>query len=260
MTRTRKIIGAVSSAVLLGTTAALTAVAAAPAPVGAAQTAAASAGAPALSSVATDKIKDLTCTLRVIQVDFDKLSKIDKGITTQFRTLKRADVAYKSPNKVRLSNSVAQLVYNGDTRRVRIKLVGLNKTDNVAGQPGQKQSLLSLGIFATDYLNTDYEPHFLRREGDLLVYNLTQRNTDNRSHEVVTVNPKTHLIVKRVSFNGDEVKRMETRYLDPRQIRPGIWLPGRIEVYNPQGELGGTQTLEDAKVNLGVDDSLFAVR
>jgi outer membrane lipoprotein-sorting protein len=228
-----------------------------PAPTGAAPQANAAA-APALSSVATDRIKDLTCTLRVTQVDFEKLGKIDKGITTQFRTLKRADVAYKSPNKVRLSNSIAQLVYNGDTRRVRIKLVGLNKTDNVAGQPGQKQSLLSLGVFATDYLNTDYEAHFVRREGALLVYNLTQRNTDNRSHEVVTVDPKTHLIVKRVSFNGDEVKRMETRYLDARQIRPGVWLPGRIEVYNQFGELGGTQSLEDAKVNLGVDDSLFA--
>lgn len=222
--------------------------------------AAPAAAAPALDKVATSKIKDMTAVLRVVKVDFEALGKIDKGITTQFRTLKRADVAYQYPNKIRLSNSVAVLIFNQDMRSVKIPLVRLNKTESVAGQPGQKQSLMALGIFAPDYLEVNYEPTFQRTEGGRHVYKLTQRNTDNRSHEILWVNPKTHIIEKRVSYNGDNVKRMETRYLDARQVRPGIWLPTRIEVYNQFGELGGVQSLEDPKVNLGVDASLFAIK
>ena len=129
----------------------------------------------------------------------------------------------------------------------------------MTGQPGQKQSLLDLGIFAKDYLTTDYKPVFLRKDGPLLVFQLNQRGTDNKSNEVVWVDPKTSITVKRQSVSGKKIMTKEMRYLYPQQVRPGIFVPTRIEIYNQFGKLGAVQDVSDIKANLGVDEGLFDV-
>lgn len=210
---------------------------------------------------ATDKIKDLTATLLVSseETNFAELKKIGGSFATTYR-FKRMNVTYKNPNKARFEAKVAGanvvVVFNGDTKMIRIPLK--THKSNVADQPGQKQSLMDLGIFAKDYLTTDYKPVFLRKDGGLLVYKLVQRNTDNKSHEVVWVNPKTFITERRQSINGDNKLQKELRYKNARAVRPGIWVPMRIEVYNQFGKLGAVQNVEDAKVNLGVDESQFA--
>jgi outer membrane lipoprotein-sorting protein len=217
---------------------------------------------PSVESIETSRIKDLTATLTVNndQTNFAELKKIGGAFATTYR-LKRVEVSYKQPGKVRFESRLLGLpvvmVYNGDKQVYRTPIKSGQK--DVGEHPGQKQSLMDLGIFATDYLNTDFKPVFQRQEGGLLVYKLVQRNTENKSHEMVWVNPKTSITERRQTFNGDSVLQKELRYKNPRQIRPGIWVPTRIEIYNQFGKLGAVQDIEDIKVNLGVDEEKFNV-
>jgi hypothetical protein len=212
-------------------------------------------------TAATDKIKDLTCTLRVVKTDFNELGKISKDFSRSYY-FKRMDITYQFPNKTRLQTKAVgmsgTLIFNGNTRYYKLPI--RSETKDLTGQPGQKQSLLQLGVFSKDFLALDYEPVFVKKEGKLEVFRLNQRNTDNKSYEMVWVNPTTHIIEKRLSYNGESKLRMETRYKEAREIRPGIFLPTRIEVYNQFGKLGGIQNLEEIKVNQGVDEKLFETK
>lgn len=218
------------------------------------------AAAPSWESIATDKIKDLTATFVVRETNRAELRKIGGSFATTY-SIKRMNMAYQNPNKARFEARIlgAQvlMVYNGDMKKFRIP--GRTETKNIHGQPGQKQTLMDLGIFAKDYLTTDYAPTYLRTEGGLQVYKLSQRNTDNTSHEIVWVNPKTSIIEKRHSFNRDNKFIKELRYKNPTQVRPGIWIPTRVEIINQEGKLGAAQSVEDIKVNLGVAADQFDV-
>jgi outer membrane lipoprotein-sorting protein len=142
--------------------------------------------------------------------------------------------------------------------KVPIPLVG-KRIQNVKGQPGQKQSLLDLGIFAKDWLTTDWEPHYLGTQKGLDQYKLSQRDTRNRSHEIISVNPKTFIIEQRKSYNGDDVFQKEIRFRNPVQVEPGIWVPTRIEIWNQYGKMAAVQTLQGTRVNAGVRDDLFEI-
>lgn len=214
----------------------------------------------AVPAIATDKIHDMTATMRVTDANFDELKKIGGDFATSYR-FKRMEISYKTPNRTRLEANVlgtsVLLIYNGSTKTVKVPFK--KDVKDVSDSPGQKTSLMQFGVFSRDWLETDYEATLLRTEKGLQVYKLAQRNTDNKSHEVVWVNPKTALITRRQSFNGEGKLRMETRHTNVEQVRKGIWLPTRIEVYNQFGKLGGVQIFENVKVNLGVADSRFTV-
>ena len=233
------------------------------APAKAAPVKAAPAGTPvAAEPLETNKIHDLVATLVVNndETNFDELKKIGGAFATTYR-VKRVEVTYANPNKTRFESRLlgapVVMIYNGTKKAYKTPIK--SGASDVSDQPGQKQSLLDLGIFARDYLQTDYEPQFVRREGGLIVYKLVQRGTTNHSHEIVWLNPKTALIERRQSFSGDNVLKKELRYKLPQQVRPGIWIPTRIEIYNQFGKLGAVQTVEGIKVNLGVDESKFDV-
>ncbi len=213
----------------------------------------------------TDKIKDLVTTLVVKddETNREELKKIGGAFATTY-SIKRMNVSYRFPNKARFEGKAAGitalLVYNADSKmfKVPIPFVG-KKIQNVKGQPGQKQSLVDLGIFAKDWLTTDWEPHFLGRQNGLDQYKLTQRDTFNRSHEIISVNPKTFIIEQRKSYNGDNVFKKEIRFRNAVQVKPGIWVPTRIELWNQYGKMAAVQTLQDTRVNAGVSDDLFQI-
>lgn len=211
-------------------------------------------------TIMTDKIKDMTATLRVTETNRTELRKIGGAFATTY-SLKKMDVTYMNPNKARFEARVlgasVMMIYNGNTKVYRTPIK--SGTQDVASKPGQKQTLMDLGIFARDYLTTDYKPNLVRKEGNLLVFKLTQRNTENKSHEVVWVNPKNSVIEKRQSVNGDNILQKEMRFVNPQQIRPGIWVPTRIEIYNQFGKLGAAQAIENIKVNLGVNEDAFKI-
>ncbi len=220
---------------------------------------AARAAAPDPDQVATNKIRDLSGVLKVVQADFDELAKIGRDFRTTYR-FKEMSLAYKNPNKTRLEarilGAAIVLVFNGDTKMVKAPF--RKEVRNIFGQAGQKKNLLDLGVFARDYLTTDWKATYQRADGTLQVYRLTQRNTDSRAFEIVWVNPRTAVTEKRQSFSGTGHLRMELRYKNAVQAAPGVFIPTRIEVYNQEGKLGGVQEMRSLKVNAGVSDDKFA--
>lgn len=250
--KTTRIAALIAALVLPGTAATLLPLGLVPAP-------ARAAAAPNPDQVATDKIRDLSGVLKVVQADFDELAKIGRDFRTTYR-FKEMAIAYKNPNKTRLEARIlgasVVMVFNGNTKMVRAPF--RKDVRDVTGQPGQKKNLLDLGIFARDYLATDWKAAYERSENGLQVYKLTQRNSDNPSYEIVWVNARTAITEKRQSFNGEGRRRMELRYLKPVQAAPGVFIPTRIEVYNQFGKLGGVQEMRNLKVNAGVSDNQFA--
>ena len=211
--------------------------------------------------VESTKIHDLTATMQVNddETNIDELKRIGGAFATTYRISHTVNVSYEYPNKARFEGRAfgvgISLIYNGDLKAYHTPIK--SSSMNVANQPGQKQSLLDLGIFAKDYLATDWKPTFLREENGLDVFQLSLRAVGNNSKEIVWVNPKTMITERRMSYNGDPKLIKELRYLKPMQIRPGIWVPTRIEIYNQFGKLGAVQDILNIKVNLGVDESLF---
>jgi outer membrane lipoprotein-sorting protein len=213
----------------------------------------------ATKKLVTEKIKDMSATLRVTETNWRELEKCGSDFKRTYY-FKRMNVAYQYPNRTRMETkalgSTLLIIFNGDTRYYKVPFK--TETSSVAGQPGQKQGLLQFGIYAPDYLTLDYEPHFIRAENNLQLIRLTQRRSTNKSYELVWVNPKTHIIERRQSWNGDNVLTMELRYKDVKEARPGIFVPNRIEIYNPEGKLGAAQAVENLTVNTGLADALFA--
>jgi hypothetical protein len=240
------------------------------------KTAAVSAAAPSAAAAAmssdqivasrtTDRIKDLTTTLVLDDdaTDHDALMTMGGAFATTY-SFHEMKVSYANPNKARFEGrstiGPAMMVYNGDQKmfKVPIPFVG-RRVENVHGQPGQKQSLVDVGIFARDWLTTDWEPHYMGHQGALDEYRLTQRDSTNGSHEIVFVDPKTYVIVRRLSYNGKDVLKKEMRFRKVVQIKPGIWVPQRIEIFDPTGKLAAAQDLVGTRVNDGVDPSLFDI-
>lgn len=209
-------------------------------------------------TIATEKFQDLAVTLNLKEANRKELKKMGGAFATNY-SAKQAQMYYKAPNKLRFESKIlgadVTLIYNGDTQGYKTPILSGKK--DVRGKPGQKQTLMDIGIFAKDYITTDYKPVYLRTEGKLLVFKMMQRNTSNTSHEIIWVNPETHLIERRLSYNGDNILQKELRYKLARVIRPGIWLPTQIEVYNKEGKLAVAQTVDNPKVNLGIEDRLF---
>jgi len=218
--------------------------------------------APEINSVATNRIHDLTATMKVVdkETNYEELKRMGGAFATTYR-LKKMDVEYKFPDKARfeariLGQSVL-LVYNGDMKMSKIPL--RKDIRNVSDQPGQKQSLMDLGIFSRDYLTSSYRPVYQKTENGLHVYKLEQRNTDNRSHEIVYVNPKTSVIEKKFSYNGDNKLTKEMRFRNVKEFSPGVWLPTRLEIWSQFGKLGAVQNLENMQVNKGIADTRFDI-
>jgi outer membrane lipoprotein-sorting protein len=213
---------------------------------------------PTPESIATEKIKDLAVTLTLKEANRKELKKMGGAFATNY-SAREAQMYYKAPNKLRFESKImganVTLVYNGDMQGYKTPVISGKK--NIQGQPGRKQTLMDLGVFAKDYITTDYQPVYQRTEGKLHVFKMVQRGTSNTSHEIVWVNPVNHLIERRLSYNGDNILQKELRFKQARVVRPGIWLPAQIEVYNKEGKLAISQTVDNPKVNLGVEDSLF---
>ena len=212
-------------------------------------------------SIATDKVRDLTAQLRVVdsEMNSEALQELGGAFATSYR-IPRYDVWYKFPGKARFEGKAGilsgTLIYNGNFKKYQVGFI--RKKKDVTGKPGEKQGLMDLGIFSKDWL-ADYEPSFVKKDGANLVFKLAQRNSDSDSYEIVTVDPKTHITVKRLSYGGDGKLRKDLRYVKPKAIAPGIWVPTRVELFAPSGKKAGAQVLESVAVNKGVAESRFAL-
>jgi len=58
-------------------------------------------------------------------------------------------------------------------------------------------------------------------------------------------------------FNRDGRLIAWYQYLDPVSPRPHMFVPSRVEVYNPENRLAAVTSYTNIKINLPVDSSIF---
>ncbi len=230
--------------------------------------AAALALAPALSVQAAPPIQSLTSTnLKTLQAgsvivaeNQDVLQTISGDIALAYR-LHRGSVVYEQPGKLRIDASIPHLatgyyIVNGNRKLTVAPFV--HKVQDTTGAPGKRQSLLDFGLVPPELL-TDYNATFLRREAGLLCYQLQPKQRGETEKDLVWIDPKTHITTQRYNYDRDGRLVKILRYVNPLQVAPGLYVPTRVELYNPQSKLAGATVYQNIRVNQPVSESLFRI-
>jgi hypothetical protein len=214
---------------------------------------------PDISALTSTKIRTLTMDSEVVTENRSELEKIPGDFAQAYR-FHRVSVFYEQPGKLQFMADVAgtHITYtiNGNKRFTSIPSFHIHKVEDISGAPGKKQALLDCGLLAPEVLD-DFEGIYLGDEGGLLKYRLQPRIKTERFFEMLWIDPKTHIVAKRERHNQDGKLMSWYRYLNPAEPRPHMYVPTRVEVYNPEGKLGGVTVYQNIKINLGVDDSIF---
>jgi len=220
----------------------------------------AKADAPRLQDLATSRIDDLQVTATVVKADQAALRKISRDFGMTY-LLKEVVLSYKEPNKLRMESSIGFYVVNGSARFFRVPQLNLKKRDDLGTSPGKRYSLLEIGLLPRSLLAVAAYRH-LRDETlaglPVHVFEITYRG-DPTSRNVVWIDPRTRLIVRREWHNGEGELKAVFTYQNPREVLPGLWIPTRIELRNADGVVAGITDYANVKVNQGLADSLFDV-
>ncbi len=210
------------------------------------------------------KLDDFTATGVVDKSNQRELQKISKDLGFMYRFGKLL-MRYKEPNKVRVEGTVegtkGVYIVNGTIQRVSVPKIRLNTRRDFGDAPGKRKSLVDIGLISPYYMS--YSTAKFVREGSVDgtpvgIFDVRYKDQDaDTSHHLFYIDPKTRVILKRDAYHQDGRYRATYRYLDVKQVAPGIWFPTRIEVYNAERKLAGSTRYEDIKVNTGLPDSLF---
>jgi outer membrane lipoprotein-sorting protein len=218
------------------------------------------ADAPRLDRMTAPELTDFQATVKVVKADQTELGKINRDFGMAYR-LKSLTMRYKEPGKLRMDGAIGKLVVNGASRFFQVPQLNFKKRDSLGESPGNRYSLLDVGLLTPSSL-AGMQSKFLREE-DLEgtatdVFDLAYKG-DESSRYVVWVDPKTRTIVKREWLDGAGKRKATFRYLEPKEVKPGLWVPTRIEIRNSEDIVAGITAYSDVKVNQGLEDSLFEI-
>lgn len=215
---------------------------------------------PRLNDLVTPDLSDFQATVAVVKSDQSELEKINRDFGMAYR-LRDLTLSYKEPNKLRMEGRIGVLILNGSVRYYKIPQLRITKREDLKSTPSQKRSLLDLGLLTPSTLECA-RSRFLKSdridETPTAVFEITFKGDDSARY-VAWVDPKTHVVLKREWYGGDQKLRATFYYKNLQEVKPGIWMPTRIEVRNAEGAIAGITEYRDLRVNEGMDDSLFDV-
>jgi outer membrane lipoprotein-sorting protein len=220
----------------------------------------ASAATPSIDSLTSANIKTLQASSEIVTENQDQLKTISGDIALAYR-LHRGALTYEQPGKLRIDASIPHFitgyyVINGDQKLTVAPFV--HNVQSTVGAPGKRQTLMDFGLIPPELL-TDYNATFLRRESNLLVFQIQPKQAGETEKDIVWIDPKTHITVQRYNYGRDGKLTKILRYLNPLQAAPGIYIPTRVELYNPQNKLAGATVYQNIRVNQPVSESLFKI-
>ena len=215
---------------------------------------------PNINSLTSANIKTLQATSEIVTENQDQLKTIDGDIALAYR-LHRGALTYEQPGKLRIDASIPHFIsgyyiINGNQKLTVAPFV--HKVQDTTGAPGKRQTLMDFGFIPPELL-TDYTATFLRRENNLLVFQIQPKQAGETEKDIVWIDPKTHITVQRYNYGRDGKLTKILRYLSPLQVAPGIYVPTRVELYNPQDKLAGATVYQNIRVNQPVSESLFRI-
>jgi outer membrane lipoprotein-sorting protein len=215
--------------------------------------------APDISKYTSDALKTLQCDSVVTYDNQAELKKIGGDFANAYR-LHRMTMSYVQPGKLHLETVVmgAHISYtiNGNTRYTSVPTLHIHKVEDVTGAPRKKQTLIESGLIPPDLLK-EWQFNYLRKESNLLVFQVKSNLASERAYDIFWLDPSTHVITKRYNYNQDGKLIKWIAYKNVTQPVPGIYIPTRIEVYNAQNKLAAVTTYKNVRVNAPVSDSIF---
>ena len=213
------------------------------------------------------KLDDLQAALKVTKYEPLELEKIGPDFKTTY-SVRNLNLQFKQPDKLRLeghsaTRGSALMILNGTVRYYSVPKFHLKKSEDLANAPGKRQSLLEYGgLIVPDTLRF-MQAQFLKTEAlngeKKAVYDLTYQGVGVGSHYRVWIDTRTHLTTRREWYDSTNKLRAVFAYLDPREVTPGVWMPGRLEIKNAEGAVAAEVTFSDAKANQKLPDSLFEI-
>ena len=215
--------------------------------------------APSIETFVSASLKTLQLSSEIVTENQDELRTIDGDIALAYR-LHRGSMAYEQPGKLRIDASIPHLatgyyIINGNQKLTVAPFV--HKVQDTTGAPGKRQTLLDFGLVPPELL-ADYTAKFLRRDNGLILFQIQPKQAGETQKDLVWIDPKTHITTQRYNYNRDGKLTKWFLYKNPRLIG-GIYVPTRVELYNPQNKLAGATVYENIRVNLPLSESLFKI-
>ncbi len=216
---------------------------------------------PTIEDLASTNVLDLQATVQVSKADSMALEQINRDFALAYKLLRGATtLTYKDPNKLRLKNRIALVVYNGATRYINFPPLPAARKE-VGDAPTRRYSLLDIGLLTKAGLGSSMSRHLRDEMLDGVptsVYEMTFRDDDSTRY-VVWVHPTRQITLKREWYDSADKLKATFAYKDALEIAPGIWAPTSLEIRNGSGALAGTMKYTDIKVNQGLMDDLFNI-
>ncbi|MEO7717190.1 MAG: outer membrane lipoprotein-sorting protein [Capsulimonas sp.] len=215
--------------------------------------------APSIASLTSTKIKTLAMDTEVIQENRDELKRIEGDFAQAYR-IHNIAISYAYPDKLHFESVIlkAHIAYtiNGNQKFTSVPTFHVHKVEDVTNAPGKKQSLLDCGMVPPELLLA-YNATYLRKEGANYVFQLLPKIKTEPIRDVVWIDPKTKITVKREHYDRNGHLIAWYQYKNPQQIIPGVYIPTRVEVYNPYNKLAAVTAYKNIRVNKPLDMTIF---
>ena len=215
--------------------------------------------APSIQNFVSTSVKTLQLSSEIVTENQDELRTIDGDIALAYR-LHRGSMAYEQPGKLRIDASIPHLatgyyIINGNQKLTVAPFV--HKVQDTTGAPGKRQTLLDFGLVSPELL-TDYTATFLRRENGFVLFQIQPKQAGETQKDLVWIDPKTHITTQRYNYNRDGKLVKWFLYKNPKLVG-GVYVPTRVELYNPQNKLAGATVYENIRINLPLSENLFKI-
>jgi len=216
--------------------------------------------APDIREYTSGSVRTLQLSSRIVTENQGELKKISGDIALAYR-LHRGSMQYQQPGKLRINATVpifgsGHYTINGNKKATVAPFY--HRVQDVTGAPGKKQSLLDFGLVPPELLS-EYDATYLGTQSGLVEYQLLPKIKSEPLKNIVWIDPKTKITVQRYNYDRDGKLSKWFLYKDPVRVAPGIYIPTRVELYNPQNKLAGTTIYQNIKVNEPLGDSLFDI-
>jgi outer membrane lipoprotein-sorting protein len=216
--------------------------------------------APSLDQVATTSITDFKASVSVDMANEEELKKINRDFGTIYR-LKKLDMYYKAPDKLRMENKFALMIVNGETCFFKVPILGIAKKDDLGSELSKRHSLMDIGLIpasSLDYIDSKYLHTDTIAGQEAWVFSISFKGDTSSSYRI-WISPKYKVILKKEWYDSDGKLRASFYYRNLKEIKPGLWFPTQLEVKNAEGVTAAITSYNDVTVNLELNDGLFKI-
>ncbi len=215
---------------------------------------------PDIRRYTSNDVKTLQLGSEIVTENQGELKKISGDIALAYR-LHRGSMQYEQPGKLRINASVpifgsGHYTINGNQKATVAPFY--HRVQDVTGAPGKKQTLLDFGLVPPELLD-EYDATYLGTQSGLVEYQLLPKIKTEPLKNIVWIDPKTKITVQRYNYDRQGNLSKWFLYKNPVRVAPGVYVPTRVELYNPQNKLAGATVYQNIKVNQPLSENLFKI-